>query len=51
MVTMDAQELLRQYAAGRRRFDGVSCFAADLAGADLRGIVLCHAKLLAARLC
>ena len=34
-MVMDADELLREYAAGRRRFDGVSLFAADLSGAKL----------------
>ena len=46
---MDAAELLQQYVAGRRRFDGVCMIGADLTGACLPGISLVGANLTAAQ--
>ncbi len=43
---MDASELLRQYAVGKRDFSGVNLSGENLCGVELCGVDLSGAKLL-----
>ncbi|MCC3416308.1 MULTISPECIES: pentapeptide repeat-containing protein [unclassified Microcoleus] len=47
---METQELLRRYAAGERRFEGIVLYRADLRGVDLHNIIMPNAHLANANL-
>ncbi|MCC3421240.1 MAG: pentapeptide repeat-containing protein [Microcoleus sp. PH2017_29_MFU_D_A] len=47
---IETQELLRRYAAGERRFEGIVLYRADLRGVDLHNIIMPNAHLANANL-